>query len=51
MDRFLVLVTIFWIDKTKDTAIVNLLEAIEMDLSDHPDIFDLDIQVWEHDNQ
>lgn len=48
---FLVLVTIYWNDQSKGETVVSLVEAIEMDRSQHPDVFELRIQVWEDDNQ
>jgi hypothetical protein len=51
MNRFLVLVTIFWNDRTKSATIMSLQDAIEMEIKDDPEWFDIDIQVWNDDKQ
>lgn len=46
-----VLVTIYWKDQSKSETVVSLVEAIEMDRSQHPDVFELRIQVWKDDDK
>ena len=47
---FKVLVTVYWKDQSKRETVVDLIEAIEMDKSEHPDVFELRIQVWTDDD-
>jgi hypothetical protein len=46
-----ILVTIYWKDQSKSETVVPLIEAIEMELAKHPDVFDLRFQVWKNDDK
>jgi len=47
MDRFLVLVTVYWKDMTTSEKVADILAAILLDMSDQPDVSSIEIRVWE----
>lgn len=46
MDKFLVLVTVYWTDMSISEQVTDILAATLLDMSDQPDVLEITIQVY-----